>query len=430
MPSTPSAYVNRLAGMKKPVIAAVDIYNENGLLLLRKGMPIDDRRADLLLLHKLVNPIEHSVALSHALQEDDLFHKLEVLLAEHTDLAELEGSWGLRTKLKSCCREILHMPVLAQKLTVMDEQLPNALRKSLFTGWFAAGIISAMGHNHGLVKAAFCAGVVHEIGMLHLPPELLLKRGSYSAQEWRTMQAHTVIAAKILANVPTLPDGVIEAVRQHHERADGSGYPHGLFSADQSLLGQVIALADSVQAIRFKPNAGRSLNLKHLIPILQVSSDLYAAKPISTVLRELRRLHSSSLGHRIPDYPSVAESLQGKLGVLQNYASALQKMAPELVSNGIKQPGLRSLLVSMRHFIETVLRSGVFYDGLHDWLGQFALNEMSLDPGELKALDETELVVDEMSFMCSRLRQKAELAHRNELLPSDMAKQLLSVLAA
>lgn len=424
----PSNYASRLANMEQSVVATHDIHNERGLLLVKKGVEINKRRADLLLLHKLTRPIEHSISMGSVLSGSDLYKELSALISRHDDLIELEKQWGLLPKLKPMCQELTQFNILCQKLTVMNEQLQKTFRKSLFVGWFSAGIVSALQRPQQEFKAAFYAGLFHEIGMLHLSPEILHKEGQYSAQEWRNMQAHTVIGAKILALTPKLPKGIVEAVKQHHERADGSGYPAELFCAKQCLLGQVIAVSDSLQAIRFNPKIDRKINLKQLTPVLQVSKDQYSKTVVNVVLQELKKIPVEHLCRKVEEYPMVASNLADILANIQLYAKTLTHIESD-IDNMAKEPRLRSLYLSLIHFTATVLQSGVFYEGLKSWLNDFSANlsdEVTADPLELKSIDDMEFLVQEMMFLCNRLQQKAELADKKQLLELKLSTVLIT----
>jgi len=92
-----------------------------------------------------------------------------------------------------------------------------------------------------------CLGVgalLHDVGQVHLPRNLVRKPGSYTAQERRLMQAHPHLGATLLSQAPHMPEDACRIVAEHHERLDGSGYPQGLGGAALSPLSQIVAIAD------------------------------------------------------------------------------------------------------------------------------------------------------------------------------------------
>jgi HD-GYP domain-containing protein (c-di-GMP phosphodiesterase class II) len=92
-----------------------------------------------------------------------------------------------------------------------------------------------------------CLGVgalLHDVGHVHLPRNLVRKPGLYTAQEQRLMQAHPHLGATMLSRTPRMPEDACRIVAEHHERLDGSGYPQGLGGAALSPLSQTVAIAD------------------------------------------------------------------------------------------------------------------------------------------------------------------------------------------
>jgi response regulator RpfG family c-di-GMP phosphodiesterase len=91
--------------------------------------------------------------------------------------------------------------------------------------------------------------VLHDIGKIGVPNEVLDKRGPLTNAEWTKIQAHPTIGADILGDVTLLQGQGIDVVRSHHERWDGSGYPEGLAGEDIPLGARIFALADTLDAM-------------------------------------------------------------------------------------------------------------------------------------------------------------------------------------
>jgi HD-GYP domain-containing protein (c-di-GMP phosphodiesterase class II)/pSer/pThr/pTyr-binding forkhead associated (FHA) protein len=89
---------------------------------------------------------------------------------------------------------------------------------------------------------------LHDIGKIGINDAILLKPGALTAEEYKTMQTHTVKGAEILATIPDLKP-VIPIVRSHHERWDGRGYPDNLLGEDIPRLARIVAVADTFDAM-------------------------------------------------------------------------------------------------------------------------------------------------------------------------------------
>lgn len=405
-----SSYIKRLAGMRKQaVVASVDIYNEHGLLLLKKGFPIDPRKAELLVVHKLLQPIEESVNFDKLISASDLYERLVQNMRGCADLLALEARWTLFNRVRSYCQDLAGFPLLSQKLTVMAEQLPHTLDKCLLTAYLATGLAQGANWPESQQRAAFFAAALHELGMLHLPQELLTKEGAYTAEEHRTMQAHSVIGQTILTNVRGLPAGVDRAVLEHHERCDGSGYPKGLFGGDLSPLGKLLGLADTIQALRFGKRNVRHLTLSHLVPILQLSGDLFATDLLAVAQRELREQHHEDGRYAALELPELARKVAGGLRDQQQVARLLADQ-PLTIDRSHRVGS--SLEISLHHYLNTVNQAGLLFEALPGYVEQMGASRRDTDPHAQHQLEEMELLVEELQFLCRRLQHKLELAGR------------------
>lgn len=112
----------------------------------------------------------------------------------------------------------------------------------------ARAIAARLGLDTRQQHLAHLAGLVHDIGKIGLPAGLLEKPGALTLDERRQMEQHPVIGERILSNVDTYIE-VAAAVRHHHERMDGNGYPDGLRGPEIPLLARIIAVADAFDAM-------------------------------------------------------------------------------------------------------------------------------------------------------------------------------------
>ena len=92
------------------------------------------------------------------------------------------------------------------------------------------------------------AAKIHNLGYIGVPDKILLKPGKLTDEEYAIMKQHPVIGAHILESNPALKN-IIPALRSHHERYDGAGYPDGLKREEIHLWARMIAVADTYKAI-------------------------------------------------------------------------------------------------------------------------------------------------------------------------------------
>jgi diguanylate cyclase (GGDEF)-like protein/putative nucleotidyltransferase with HDIG domain len=113
---------------------------------------------------------------------------------------------------------------------------------------YAALLAEKMGLSSEDVEEIRIGGMLHDIGKVGIPEEILNKNGPLNAEEWEVMKAHARYGDEILSPLPTLAR-VRQMVRHHHEMYDGSGYPEGLAGESIPLGARIIAIADAYDTI-------------------------------------------------------------------------------------------------------------------------------------------------------------------------------------
>ena len=92
------------------------------------------------------------------------------------------------------------------------------------------------------------AALLHDVGTVGVPVEVLSKQGRLDPGEFSQVKRHPIVGEEILAALPSA-EQVLPAVRHHHERVDGAGYPDGLGGEDIPLFARIIAIADAFVAM-------------------------------------------------------------------------------------------------------------------------------------------------------------------------------------
>lgn len=113
---------------------------------------------------------------------------------------------------------------------------------------YALLLARALGLSEESQQAVRVAGLLHDVGKIGIPDEILMKPGPLTAEEFNVMRQHVLLTERIIGAVPHLPD-VRAAAVNHHERYDGAGYPQGLRGEEIPLLGRILAVADGYSAM-------------------------------------------------------------------------------------------------------------------------------------------------------------------------------------
>ena len=97
-------------------------------------------------------------------------------------------------------------------------------------------------------EQTWAAGFLHDMGKVSVPLRVLTKSGELSPDEYRRVQSHTTVGARITSSIPSLQH-LATGCRYHHEKWDGTGYPEGISGSRIPVLAQILSVVDSYDAM-------------------------------------------------------------------------------------------------------------------------------------------------------------------------------------
>jgi len=112
----------------------------------------------------------------------------------------------------------------------------------------ARSVAIRLGVSPSQARDVHYAALLHDVGKVAVPSEILLKPGALTDTEWATMRSHTTIGGELVARIEAFAH-LAPAVRASHERWDGAGYPDGLAGEEIPLAARIIAACDTYEAI-------------------------------------------------------------------------------------------------------------------------------------------------------------------------------------
>jgi PAS domain S-box-containing protein len=158
-------------------------------------------------------------------------------------------------------------------------------------------LAARLGLPSGLVQLIGQAAPLHDVGKIGIPDKLLHKPGPLTDDEAETMKQHTVLGSRLLAGSGYAVLQLAEQIaRSHHERWDGSGYPHGLAGEAIPIAGRIVAVVDTFDAMtNDRPyHPARSID-EALAEIDRCSGSLFDPKVAATFCDQYRHLTSRPL---------------------------------------------------------------------------------------------------------------------------------------
>lgn len=131
---------------------------------------------------------------------------------------------------------------------ILEERDPYTAGHQKKVALIAKAIAQEMGYSVKEANKIYIAGMLHDIGKLYVPAEILTKPAKLNPVEFELVKIHPQKGYETLKSMEYLQD-IAEIIYQHHERLDGSGYPRGLKEPEIMPEAKILAVADVVEAM-------------------------------------------------------------------------------------------------------------------------------------------------------------------------------------
>ena len=133
-------------------------------------------------------------------------------------------------------------------VSVVEARDPYVYGHSRKVNAYAVALAETIGLSPDEVSRVSTAALLHDIGKIGIPDEVLNKKAKLSRENWEAIKAHPRLGTNIVSNIPQLV-GCADSILHHHERWDGSGYPDGLKGDQIPLESRILAIADTFEAM-------------------------------------------------------------------------------------------------------------------------------------------------------------------------------------
>ncbi|GAB6052407.1 hypothetical protein JCM17960_12270 [Magnetospira thiophila] len=180
-----------------------------------------------------------------ALQETvGVFNRISDLISEGTEIPYKDVQDSCDPLIKA-----VHNQCYSDILTNVRGHDNYSYVHSLRVATFLTIFGHAAGFRDDELQTLASGGLVHDIGKMSIPHEVLNKAGKLDDEEWKIMRSHVDITQEILKRSDDIPRGVRIIAEQHHEKLDGKGYPHGLAGKQLNELARMASIVDIFSAL-------------------------------------------------------------------------------------------------------------------------------------------------------------------------------------
>ena len=386
------------ASETKRIIAATDIFDISGIKLWASNQPVSSALQRKLLDRQLRQPLESCLMAEDGVTGATLVRSLQELVVADSPLSPL-----LRPHASKLVREASHLPlhpVVQLLLTAVQTARAQAYDHAVAAMALNGAMVAAHGGDTPEIRVGMLCGLVHDLGEMYIDPQ----HGEADADRgldfisYQQLVVHPHVGHLLIKQLTNYPSAVARAVAEHHERLDGSGYPHALKGGEISPMGRQLAVTEAtLNAIR--GDYGQLLR----------ASVALRAVPGEFDLNWVGKVSQAVAAQTAATAVMETADIQARLAALGAVLKAAETQVAERLQEA-QLPALQSAL-ALAQFLIGRLRTGWNESGM--W-----------NPGALLSADaaEVEAVEDELYF---RLRgvQRATLLTAGAL-PADEAAVL------
>lgn len=235
------------ASEKRTIMASQDIVDERGFKLWARDQRVTPTLQQRLLERKLKTPIESCLVAADGVTIFELHAQAQRFLGSDSPFA-----LGLRPWADEVCKAIQHLPLhsVAQlMLTTVQALRPHVFEHAVQSMVLSGAMAMHQGQERYHVRLALLGGLLHDLGEMYVNPEYLDQHSELNSHRYRHVIVHPSFGALLLRRSTDYPPTLATAIAEHHERADGSGYPKALHSSQISELGQHLGAVETICAL-------------------------------------------------------------------------------------------------------------------------------------------------------------------------------------
>lgn len=317
-------------GRRRPVVTSRAIYNDRGVKLLDGGVQVDETLYERLVSHRLSAPLDEGMRSEVSVTGRSLRESSEAALARWPFFGLMGPSGRVRSMLLQAIEAIPLPPPVAFHVTVVRETRSRLFEHSILMAILCAHLVREGGAPIHDMTVAASAGLLHDLGMLHIDAELLDADNRLTGDERRPLYVHPLTSSMLISRFREYPKEVARAILEHHEQLDGTGYPRGLAGDAISPLGRTLALCEVVTAMFDGVRESPALRVSLL---LRVSPQRFDPALVPSIHRLLRALPQTEAGNDQKVSESV-HHLRALAELLNQWRSASAASVPLLDTSG------------------------------------------------------------------------------------------------
>ncbi len=279
---------------------------------------------------KLLNNIHNAPPLKLGSFEQEIaraetiYKQTEVLVSSFMKVAAKGGSldgWLAQKAVLECMNSVLHSPDAMLWLTQLKDKDEYTAQHSLNVCLLSIVLGRHLDLPHDSIVTLGLCGMLHDIGKMRVPLEILKKQSPLNVEQQRVMESHTLLGYELLKSSDNMPTSVMETALTHHEHVDGTGYPRHLKQAAISDFTKIVAVVNAYDDMTSNRNNRDSIPHLEATQILANLAGSYLDRHVVIKFIE-------SLGVYPPG--SVVQMTNGEVAIVVEI-NELTKLRPKVI---------------------------------------------------------------------------------------------------
>lgn len=360
------------------VVAESAIYSEGGIKLLDKGVRIDSRLYERLIQHRLAGEVDDQLTTSDAVDVHCIAAQVQ-RLSDSSLLGQQLVQW-LGDKHPRLVQVVQHMkwPQRASfKMTVMRHQLPQLFEHSILMMMVAVSLAVQEDMSQEDCAELAAAALLHDIGMLYMPPGWENVQHKLTLSERKQLAVHSITAMLVVQSTKSYSRRAEDAVLEHHERLDGSGYPGHTRGDAISLWGRILMLAEVVSAFYGKFSDMPAQRLSLVLRMNHSRFDHRLTQHVHALLSQEQSVDSAQQMAPAHSTAQVRQVVAMLAAVMQHWAACKRKFPEKWQTLASGRAGVYVDL-RMQALEKSLAESGSHPRQQADWLKMFEEDPSSM----------------------------------------------------
>lgn len=256
----------KLSEAKAGMVLAEDVYGLNSVIYAAAGNALTERMISslgrigtnkLAIVEEEDYYFDHKDKLNNRLSENiikdlsTVTDALKKFYDKNTDISEKIVN-QIKDPLDNLVKCLTNSPSSLMKLKGLMEKNQAEIEHGVNVAMLSIMISNWSSDYSDNITDIALAGLLHDIGKIRVPTDILTKKNSLTVDEFNILKKHPHDGVKIIRSFENINDDILNGILHHHERLDGSGYPQKLTNEKIHIFGKIIGIADTYEALTSK----------------------------------------------------------------------------------------------------------------------------------------------------------------------------------